>query len=466
MPLSHFTIYGSSNRCMTNFYYICKIFKNNKMKKAAVILFAIILSLPSFAQGKFGADSAECIKYLSYYSELMKQNNIAEATPFWRQAIELCPPTANQNLLINGTKILRSEINKNRKDPARYKELVDSLIMLHDVRAEYYPKYAVSTMNNKAIDIINFCKYDKQGSYDKIQQIVATIKSAASPVVYVNYMQLASELYKEGAINAEKVMETYNIAAECMETNTNPEIASAKASVEQILVDSGVASCENIIALYTPKYAGNDTDKATLSTMVKMLAKSECTDSDLFLKAVESLYAVDPSKESAYFLYRLYSSRDKNKEAANALSEAIGLIDRNDPASAKELGDYTLELATFYFKKCNNNAAAVTAAKTIPEINPALTGKAYLLIGTIWGATRCGGNEVTSRAPYWVAVDYMVKAKNADPSLAEEADNLAGQYRRYFPNQADAFMYDVVDGNGYTVSCGGMTERTTVRTVK
>ena len=57
------------------------------MKKAAVILLALVLSASVFAQGKFGADSAECIKYLSYYSEYMKQNNIAEATPMWRKAI-------------------------------------------------------------------------------------------------------------------------------------------------------------------------------------------------------------------------------------------------------------------------------------------------------------------------------------------------------------------------------------------
>lgn len=436
------------------------------MKKVAVILFAVILSIPSFAQGKFGADSAECIKYLSYYSEYMKQNNIAEATPFWREAMSLCPPTANQNLLINGTKIMRSEINKNRKDVTRYKELVDSLLMLHDLRAEYYPKYYATTLNNKAIDVINFCKYDKKGSYDKLTTILGEIKSAASPVVYANYMQIASDLYKEGAIDADAVMTAYTNLADYMDKNTNPDIASARTAVEQTLVDCGVASCENLVSLFTPRYNANPTEKGLLTNMVKMLAKSDCMDSDLFLKAVESLYAVDPSQQSAYYLYKLYSAKDKNQEAANALSEAIGLIDRNNPDSNKILGDYTLELATFYFKKCGNNAAAVNAAKTIPEINPALTGKAYLLIGTIWGATRCGGNEVTSRAPYWVAVDYMVKAKNADPSLAEEADNLAGQYRRYFPNQADAFMYDIVDGNGYTVSCGGMTERTTVRTLK
>jgi hypothetical protein len=60
----------------------------------------------------------------------------------------------------------------------------------------------------------------------------------------------------------------------------------------------------------------------------------------------------------------------------------------------------------------------------------------------------------------------MVKAKNADPEVAANADELAAQYRKYFPMQVDAFMYDVTDGQRYTVSCGGMTEITTVRTQK
>ena len=40
------------------------------MKKIAIILFAMVLSLPAFSQGKYGKDSVECTKYLSFYSEL------------------------------------------------------------------------------------------------------------------------------------------------------------------------------------------------------------------------------------------------------------------------------------------------------------------------------------------------------------------------------------------------------------
>jgi hypothetical protein len=114
----------------------------------------------------------------------------------------------------------------------------------------------------------------------------------------------------------------------------------------------------------------------------------------------------------------------------------------------------------------SKNAEAVSAAKKAMDLNPKLAGKCNLLIGTIWASVSCGGNELERRAKYWVAVDYMNKAKAADPSLAEDADRQAAQYRAYFPQQADAFMYDVQDGQAYTAGCGALRETTTVRTVK
>ena len=436
------------------------------MKKAAVILLALVLSVPMMAQGKFGADSAECIKYLSYYSEYMKQNNLVEATPMWRKAISICPPTANQNMLINGQKILRREISLNQKDPVRRQELLDSLLWLHDVRAEYYPKYSTASYNNKAIDIINYYKAEKQKGYEMLKPLVATVGANCSPSVFVNYMQLSVDLYKSGALMADEVMGNYTELAEYMENSTAKDIASAKSAVEQLLIESGVASCENLIALYTPRYDANPTDKALLANMVKMLATSDCVDTDLYLKAVESLNEVDPSPQSAYYLYKLYSARDDNAAAAKALSGAIAQLDATNPEEQLRIADYTLELATFTFKKLGKSADAVALAKQVPDLNPALSGKAYFLIGTVWGSQKCSGNEVEVRAPYWVAVDYMRKAKEADASLEAEANNLIAQYSRYFPNSADAFMYDVVDGNAYTVNCGGMREATRVRTSK
>ncbi len=435
------------------------------MKKLALVILATVLGVSASAQGKYGKDSAECIKYLSYYSEYVKQNNLVEAAPFWRTAMSLCPPTANQNLLINGQKILRREV-VNEKDPSRRQQLIDSLLWLNDIRAEYYPKYFNKALDNKAIDIINFYKGDKQAGYGMLDGIVSKIGGDCSPAVYVNYLQYAVDLYKEQKMSADDVLACYTRIAGYLDGSKRADVASARSGVEQVFIDSGVASCDNLVALYTPRYESAASDKALLTNMVTMLSKSECFDTEIYLKAVESLYAVDPSAKSAYFLYKLYSSRDKNESAAKALSEAIGMLDRTKAEDIATIADYSMELATFYFKKLGHGAKAVELAKTVPDMNPALTGKAYLLIGTVWGSQKCSGNEVEARAPFWVAVDYMNKAKAADESLSEEANNLIAQYRKYFPQQADAFMYDVIDGNSYTVSCNGLRESTVVRTNK
>ena len=146
------------------------------MKKFALILLTLVLAVPAFSQGRFGKDSAECTKYLSYYQELYKQKNIAEAAPFWRKAFSLCPPTASQNMIINGQAIIRYEIGQTKKDPVRYKELVDTLLMLNDVRAEYFPKYAVKSKDNKAIDVINYYGNDPEVQYNMLTGIVNDIK--------------------------------------------------------------------------------------------------------------------------------------------------------------------------------------------------------------------------------------------------------------------------------------------------
>lgn len=437
------------------------------MKKIAIILLTLLLAVPGFAQGRYGKDSAECVKYLSYYSELVKQNNLKDAAPFWRQAFSLCPPTANQNMLINGQRIIREEIAQNKKDPVRYKELVDTLLLLSDVRAQYYPKFTVKSLDNKAIDVVNYYGSDYETQYKLLTDILDQIKSEASPVVFVKQMEAAVNMYKNEKLTPEDVMNNYTKISgyldDKIDSSNDPQYRGAKQDVESHLINSGVASCDNLVALYTPRFEANPADEALLTNMVKMLSKSECMNTDLFLRSIVALNEINPTASSVYGLYRLYSSRDENTKAAEALERAISLL---NPEDVQTKADYTFELATYYFKKCGKAASAVAKAKEAAEIDESYRGKAYLLIGTIWGAQKCGGDEVSSRAHFWVAVDYLQRAAAADSSVAEEANSLAAQYRRYFPKTEDAFFLDITDGSGYTVSCGGMTERTTVRTNK
>ena len=186
-----------------------------------------------------------------------------------------------------------------------------------------------------------------------------------------------------------------------------------------------------------------------------------CTDNDLFLNAVTTMYKLEPSHTSAYYLAKLYAGRADLENTIKYMEEAIN----SEESDAVTDAGYWFELAATCFKNGNSPKAFDSALKAA-ELDPAMAGKAYLLAGTIWGSQACPGNEIEKRAQYWVAVDYMTKAKNADATLAEEADNYISQYRSYYPQTAEAFMYDITDGQSYTVSCGGMRATTTVRTQK
>ena len=61
------------------------------MKKLSLALLTVVMlfSVTSlFAQGKYGADSANCVKYLNFYRDYYRQNNYQEAAGLWRKAME------------------------------------------------------------------------------------------------------------------------------------------------------------------------------------------------------------------------------------------------------------------------------------------------------------------------------------------------------------------------------------------
>ena len=170
-------------------------------------------------------------------------------------------------------------------------------------------------------------------------------------------------------------------------------------------------------------------------------------------------YNNEPSSSAAYMLYRLNSSRGDIDNAYKYLNEAINSSDSDVETDA----GYYFELAAFAYKN-GNNSKAIEAANNAIEISDTYDGRAYLLMGTIWGSIVCSGNEIEVRAKYWVAADYMQKAMKADPSLSDECNKHISQFRIYYPQTADAFMYGLQNGQSYTVSCGGMRAVTTVRT--
>ena len=442
------------------------------MKKIIVLISvaaaALFAASSLSAQGKYGPDSTECIKYLSYYTEYYKQKNYDSALPNWRNAYKYCPPTSRYSLLSDGTTLLRRLITQNAKNPIYKDQLVDSLMTLYKQRVEFWPKYATASLNNQALDMYNYMKDEPKKLYEGLTEVVTINKTNTKPNIFLFQLSTACDLYKDGLLDPEQVINTYENAVAVLSSITPKNevegrmITKTIEDIESLFIASQVASCENLIALFEPRFAAAPEDLNLAKNIVKMMTVTEgCTDNELFLNAVTIMYNMEPSHTSAYYLYKLYAGRNDVDNASKYMREAITFEESDTDTDA----GYFYELATFLVKN-GKTADAYKATTAAVELSDTYDAKCYYLMGTIWGSTVCGGDEISKRAPYWVAVDYMQKAKNADPALAEDADRMIAQYRAYFPQTAEAFMYNITDGDPYTVSCNGMRASTTVRTQK
>ena len=443
------------------------------MKKVLLLISFAVMAISSATlsaqDDKYGPNSAECLKYISYYEEYYKQKNYDSALPNWRKAYELCPVTSRYKILQDGTTLMKYLIKKNELNPAYKAKLVDSLMVIYEKRIEYWPKYKTNSLNYYATDMYNYLQDKPEELYKGLSGVIEQLGVKTDMKTFPLYMKVACDLYKEGKLDPEEVISVYEKSIGYLgevETEGNEIkqrlVEKTVGDVESLFIGSQVASCDNLIALFTPRFEAEPTNVDLAKTIAGMMAKTEgCTDNDLFINAMTVWYANEPSANAAYMLYKLNSSRGDVEAAYKYMEEAINSEDSDPDTDA----NYYFELAAFAFKS-SNNAKAIEAATKAIEISDVVDGKAYMLMGTIWGSVVCPGNEIEQRAKYWVATDYMQKAKNADASLTDDCNNYINQFRVYYPQTAEAFMYDITDGQSYTVSCGGMRATTTVRTQK
>ncbi len=441
------------------------------MKKFALIVFAALAfmgqnALAQTSRFGHGKDSADCVLYLSYYQEYYKQKNYDSALPNWRKAYSACPPTASQNMFIHGTTLMTRLYNKT-KDAAAREAIVDTILTLQDQRMAAYPKKRKDILNNKGQHIINYRSSNADYTYKNLGAIVDELGSEANGPLQVNLLQAAIALYRENQLSADDVIATYDKVAANVENASAKNDAEkednlkVKATIESIFADSKVASCENLLAIFGPRFEADPNNLALVSNIVKLMNSAEdCASNDLYLKAVTAMYNLDPSYRSAYGLYRLNAARGNVADACRYLEEAIA----SDESDAATDAGYYYDLAAFCYSN-GMRAKAYEAARKAVEMDYGYAGKAYMIMGNLWSGAVCSG-DVDKYARYWAATDYYQKARTADATLAEDASAAISRVSAYYPPASEIFMYDLSAGQSYTVNCSGMSAFTTVRVAR
>jgi tetratricopeptide (TPR) repeat protein len=429
---------------------------------------ALTGGLAAQSTDKMGSDPDACAKYQSLYQEFYKQGNFKDAMPWWIEAIKTCPKYS-KNLYIHGVKMFEAKIGA-EADEKKKTSLIDSLFWVYDLRITHFgddaraPKGYV--LGQKGIAMQEYRKEEYQKGYEVLGESIKLMGSSSLAAVVLTYMQASQQLFRDGVIDSEKVLSDYETVMDIVDANLklNPEDESFKLTKDQVEVfftNSGAATCEALIKLFTGKFAALKDDVDWLKKVTKQLKKTGCTDSQIFFDAAEAQFRLEPTAEAAHNIAFMYLRKEESETAAEYLQKAIDIGQESE-----ELADMYYELATLNYSRFKNLQKARALSLKAIEARPNW-GKPYLLIGQIYIAAR---QEVFSdpwdqATVFWVAVDKFIKAKSVDPEATDEANNLINTYSEYFPNNEMVFFRTMRDGDSYTVG-GWINETTKVRSKK
>ena len=422
----------------------------------------MIISLSASAQkyGKTPEDSVECITNISLYSEFYKQQNYKDALKPWREVFIKCP-IASENTFIRGVNILKYAI-EHEKDAKIKDKLVDTILMVWDKRTEFFGKEGLN-LGKKGLDLMIYRPKEKEQIYNLFKKAIEISGNFSEPIVMYNYCISTVEFVKTGKGDSSLILDNYDLVSDLIEKNmandvkNKDEYDKVLQNIEKII--EPYTSCEELISIYSKKFKQSPNDIVLLKKITKILDKKKCTEDQLFFKATENLYKLEPTPETAYLMGKMSYEKKQYSKAAEYLTDAVDKMTENSNKAR-----IFLLLADIY-GNLNQYATARSYALKALEAKPG-DGMPFIIIGDLYAqsAKACGDNELTTKVAYWAAVDKYNQAKRIDsnPKIVEIANSRISSYSRAFPSDENIFFYGLKKGDSYKVACW-INETTTVR---
>ncbi|HMM11454.1 MAG TPA: hypothetical protein PKE03_05110 [Bacteroidales bacterium] len=427
---------------------------------------------------KYGKDSVNCVVNISLYREFYRQwraSNfespvIKDIIGPWRWVFNNCP-LASENTYVDGVRIMQYRI-ENAKSEAERNKLIDTLLMVYDQRAKYFPNHFRSgkpqvgaVLGRKGIDLFTYDQERYEEAYNILKQSVELDKDDTDGTVLIYYFRAAVKMARKGKVDTAYIVDTYDQVSEILDHNISRAIASNdekwaenyrnfKNNIEASF--EPFASCTDLVRVYGNKLQKQPNDVELLKKVTSLLDRRGCQGEQLYLDASIRLHRLQPSPESAFNIGRLMLRDEKFNQAIPYLEEATRSSDPERSHSAYKL------LAEVY-KAVRNFPRARQAALTALQINPS-DGAPLITIGDCYALTAkdCGDNDFTSKVGFWAAVDKYNQARKVDPSQADVASRRIATYSVHFPTVNVIFFHGFEEGQSYTIDCW-YKEETTIR---
>ena len=394
--------------------------------------------------------------YVTMLQMYYNSQNWAEMYDNWKWLIKNTP-IATVTLYARGAWMLYNLI-KTETDVEKKKVYLADLMNLFDTRMKYLKYLNASIPEGKRgrategdvliakADYYYLCGYgvDPEYTYNKIYDMYAKgIKAIneeggheVSGAYIRNSFRVSYELYKaSNDYYREQFLNDYLNNKEVCEKmlqlakeETDPEKAmkivndydQPLAYIEQTFIESGAANRDQLIALFTPKVEQNKDNLNYLRSAMTVLSSNECDDAEVYYKAAEYAYAIEPTYESAIGMASL-SKKEGNMQAMLTYYEKAIELCKTDATR----GRICLIIATSLINSKQYTGALVYLDKAI-GYNADLAGRANLQKAAV----------NTALGQYDQAIAYCDTASEADITVSGAANRLANRIKEAQANAA------------------------------
>jgi len=393
-----------------------------------------------------GNDSINCIRNLSISRDFVKQRNYLTALPYWQKIFDECP-LSTKNIYLDGVKIYKYLLDK---APAEQQtdHLLDTLMLIYDRRIQYFGETA-NVRGRQGVDLLRYGRNETtniQKAYNYLKEAIDIDKTKTSEPVLASYFSSSIILYQSGIIRADEIIRDYLLVSNLIKP-TKKDLIELKAAIDDNFINQGPSDCDTLISFFTKEISGKKEDVSFLRMLVSLLENRDCTESELYFSASQTLQKNAPSADLALKNAVLAYKKSNYKLALEYYQQALNL-----ETVENKKADYYFGMAACY-NSMNNKLKARELALRAIEFRPSW-GEPYLLIGQMYADSKdeCSSIKLPGSI-YWAAVDKFLQAKIIDPSVTERANSLILTYSRYFPNKEVAFFENVHEGTTFSVGC-------------
>jgi len=422
----------------------------------------------------FAQQDEECMNNLSIFDSYVKSKKYDDAYGPWKIVREKCPKF-NRAIYAHGEKILKHKIaNSTGADQVAY--IKDLMLLWDQARENFTSKYPLGeVLGDKAQLAYKYKKELNVSLEEDYKMFDEAFKQDrehfTSAKGLYTYFSLAVDLYDDDKITAQQMFDKYDDVIEVIEDVEKSYIEKLNKLVEKEEAGTELtkkelkykknyeanleafdkvtssmdqklgnrATCEVLVPLYEKDFEENKSNGLWLQRAMNRMYAKGCKEDPLFLKLVEQKNSIEPSADTAFYLYLLTGEQ-------KYFDQTVQL--ESDPLKKAKLYK---KLAQELKAKGSFGKARQYYLKAL-KLNPS-DGSPYLSIAAMYAksANNCGDTNFNKRAVFWLAASEAEKAGRVDGRLRSAAAQTATSYRASAPSKSDIFSAGTA---GQTIKVG------------